>query len=246
MIILLQRSKSCALVINTNTNTNAYPTGSLTFTAIIAKKRKADSINMPMKMNGANDANPPPKRQTVIERRANMPLAERKSALEIKIDQMRLAIAPIVHVCTGKPPPIFPQTTLQLFLLTEAQLDTMAAYYSQTDMPTSPTPSTDIKLTDSSLSPLRYAYPQTMDWSRPFLSTDPTLPDNCKLTDLERLQVKMRMFARFVGMRGAETPGWEIERQVDILQNKIEQSVREEERSRGRGKVFWGGSKRFS
>ena len=85
-----------------------------------------------------------------------------------------------------------------------------------------------------------------MDWLRPVLSTDPTLPENCKLSDLERLQVKMRMFARFVGMKGAETPRWEIERQVEILRNKIERSVREEAESRARGKVFWNGSAPFS
>ncbi|KAF2636352.1 hypothetical protein P280DRAFT_155965 [Massarina eburnea CBS 473.64] len=176
--------------------------------------------------------------------RARMPLAQRNPALAEKIEQLRLTIAPIVHVRTGVPPPAFPSSMLQLFLLTESQLDFMAQYYSQT------TPSTPNSLTATSnpLSPtnLRYAYPQTMDWSRPFLSTDPTLPENCKLTDIERLKVKMRMFARFIGMRGTETPKWEYERQVEVLRNKIERSVRDGEENMAREKFCWGKDRRMS
>ena len=55
------------------------------------------------------------------------------------------------------------------------------------------------------------------------------------LTDYERLKVKMRMFARFIGMRGAETPTWEYERQVEMLRRRIERSVEEEERREMKG-----------
>ncbi|KAF2253336.1 hypothetical protein BU26DRAFT_395722, partial [Trematosphaeria pertusa] len=142
-----------------------------------------------------------------------MRVSERNPALAEKIRQMRLTIAPILHVSTGLPPPHFPPTILQLFLLTEPQLDSFASFYSQT----------------SPSSPHFYAYPQTMDFSRPFLSTDPNLPDDCKLNDFERLKVKMRMFAKFIGMRGAETPRWEYEKQVELLGRKIEWMVKEEE-----------------
>ena len=47
---------------------------------------------------------------------------------------MRLTIAPIVHVETGLPAPDYPHTMLSLFLLTEAQLDALATYYSQSHM----------------------------------------------------------------------------------------------------------------
>lgn len=127
---------------------------------------------------------------------------------------MRLTIAPIVHVQTGEPGPDFPSTMLNLFLLTEEQLDQLAHFYSQS------TP--DI---------FTHQYPQTMDWSLPFLAKDESLPENCKLNTLERVKVKMRMFARFVGMRGADTPRWEYERQVEILQNKIARTVEAEEMS---------------
>lgn len=158
-----------------------------------------------------------------------MPLAERNPKLAAKISQMRLTIAPIVHIETGLAPPCFPATMLHLFLLTEAQLDAMAAYYSQSRR--TPTAHT-------------FAYPQIMDWHRPFLATDASLPEKCRLSDLERLKVKTRMFARFIGMRGAETPRWEYERQVEILRNKIERNIREEECIRE--KFYWGPNKRPS
>lgn len=141
----------------------------------------------------------------------------RNAELAEKISHMRLTIAPIVHVVTGIPPPEFPSTLLQLFLLTEEQLDTMAQYYSQT-----------VQNEETDL------YPQKMDWNRPLLARakeGEIVPENCGLSDCERLKVKMRMFARFIGMRGAETPSWELERQMEILTNKIDHSIqREEER----------------
>lgn len=114
---------------------------------------------------------------------------------------------------------------LDLFLLTEAQLDALAQYYSQT------TPST-----------LTHQYPQTMNWDLPFLDCDPALPAGCRLSELERLKVKMRMFARFIGMKGAETPRWEYEKQVEILRRKIERSVveEEEEEESAMRKFYWG------
>jgi hypothetical protein len=127
---------------------------------------------------------------------------------------MRLTIAPIVHIESGLPPPEFPSTMLELFLLTEDQLDAMAHFYSQT------TPKAQT-----------FSYPQTMDWNRPILTRGrPEEPEVCKLSDYERLKIKMRMFARFIGMRGAETPTWEYERQLEILKAKIDHSIEEEER----------------
>jgi hypothetical protein len=157
------------------------------------------------------------------------PLSQRNPELAHKISQMRLTIAPIVHVKSGRPAPDFPPTMLSLFTLTEAQLDSMASYYSQSHTPTE----------------LTYKYPQTMDWNKPFLAADPGLPEDCKLSELERLKVKMRMFARFIGMRGAETPQWEYERQIEILGNKIGRSVREEEEEGLRNKAYRGPNVRY-
>ena len=150
--------------------------------------------------------------------------SSRNPDLALKISQMRLTIAPIVHVETGLPAPDYPHTMLSLFLLTEAQLDALATYYSQSHM-----------------SDLTFQYPTTMNWQQPFLDKSESLAEDCKLDDLERLKVKMRMFARFIGMRGAETPGWEYERQVEILGNKVRRSVRAEaEEEAGVKKFFLG------
>ncbi|KAF3046633.1 hypothetical protein E8E12_011345 [Didymella heteroderae] len=140
-------------------------------------------------------------------------LSERNPELALKISQMQLTIAPIVHVVTGLPAPDYPSTMLKLFTLTEAQLDNLAEYYSQSHTPTA----------------LTYKYPTTIDWNKPVLQNDPALPEGCKLSDIERLKIKMRMFARFIGMRGADTPTWEYERAVQILGNKIGHAVQQEE-----------------
>jgi hypothetical protein len=151
-------------------------------------------------------------------------LSIRNPELALKISQMRLTIAPIIHVVTGQPAPDYPSTMLQLFTLTEAQLDALADYYSQSHTPTQ----------------LTYQYPQTMDWNKPFLQHSPDLPEDCNLSEIERLKVKMRMFARFIGMRGADTPRWEYERQVEILGNKIGRVVREEDEETLRNKMYRG------
>lgn len=163
---------------------------------------------------------------TLAHRRA-MALSQRNPALAQKLSQMRLKIAPIVNITTGLPPSPFPTTMLSLFVLTEPELDAMAAYYSQTDPSPSPTS-------------LTFAYPQTMDWNRELLRNEPGMLPEEKLSDVERLKVKMRMFARFIGMRGAETPRWEYERGVEILARRIERRVRWEEELEMRRKVFMG------
>ncbi|KAF2799117.1 hypothetical protein K505DRAFT_78257 [Melanomma pulvis-pyrius CBS 109.77] len=152
---------------------------------------------------------------------------DRNPQLAEKISQMRLNIAPIVHVETGIPSAHFPYTMLELFLLTESQLDEMARYYSQ---------STPSAFTD--------CYPQTMNWDQPFLAKSQdgkSIPEDCRLSDYERLQVKMRMFARFVGMKGTDTPKWEYERQMEILKAKIDKSIEEEERAVLGGKKIYRG-----
>lgn len=164
-----------------------------------------------------------------MQLKTTKPLSMRNPELANKISEMRLTIAPIVHVVSGIPAPDFPSTMLSLFTLTEDQLDSLAAYYSQSHTPTD----------------LTYRYPQTMDWNKPFLDKDAALAEDCKLSELERLKVKMRMFARFIGMRGAETPQWEYERQVEILGNKIGRSVREEEEETLMNKAYRGPNVRY-
>ncbi|EOA88899.1 uncharacterized protein SETTUDRAFT_60998, partial [Exserohilum turcica Et28A] len=161
-------------------------------------------------------------------------LHKRNPTLALKLSQMALPIAPILHAETHQPPPNFPSTLLSLFLLTESQLDSLAAFYSQTPSPSPSSPCTMSSPThphshSHSHSHLKHAYPNTMNWTHPFLDPSPSLPPECKLEPLERLKVKMRMFARFIGMRGAETPTWEYERQVQVLRAKIRWGIAVEE-----------------
>ncbi|EMD66920.1 hypothetical protein COCSADRAFT_282845 [Bipolaris sorokiniana ND90Pr] len=184
-------------------------------------EKKTNPPNQPTQANKTNGITKS-YHQTLAQRRLRL---RNNPGLSQKLTQMRLTIAPIVHVSTSLAAPDFPTTLLSLFLLTEPQLDALAHYYSQT------LPSCH----------LTHAYPGTMNWSQPFLDMSDELPEDCKLDKLERLKIKMRMFARFVGMRGAETPGWEYERQIEILGNKVRWEVRrEEEEEERRGKVFEG------
>ncbi len=48
-----------------------------------------------------------------------------------KLSQMRIQLAPIVAVTSGIPAPDYPSTLLNFWLLTEAQLDDLAAFYDQ-------------------------------------------------------------------------------------------------------------------
>jgi hypothetical protein len=130
---------------------------------------------------------------------------------------MRLQIAPIVHVHNGLPHPDFPKTILQLFLLTEDQLDSLAHYYSQ-------------------ITPDAYTfmYPQTMSWDQEFLrrrgENERTGDEEFSLTDLDRLAIKRRKFAKFIGMRGAETPTWEVEFHLRAIGDRINRCLEEEEK----------------
>jgi hypothetical protein len=81
--------------------------------------------------------------------------ANRSPALAEKIATMRLKICPIVSLIWGQPPDHFPGTMLQLWLLTEAQLDSMAHFYSQS------TPDEFTSL-----------YPRAMKWDKYFLSAE--------------------------------------------------------------------------
>lgn len=77
-----------------------------------------------------------------------------------------------------------------------------------------------------------------MNWDRDFLA----IP-NSEMTKEEReacmsaedrLAIKRRMFGKFIGLRGCETPIAEMERRVKFLEGKIERSVRRERDMMGR------------
>ena len=147
----------------------------------------------------------------------------RNPALASKIATLRLKIAPIICMVSGEPHPAYPNTMLEFWLLTEAQLDMMAHYYSQ---------STPSKYT--------YMYPRTMGWDKGFLSgsreDQATADGRYQLSTAGRIAIKRRKFARFIGMRGCETPAWETQAHIRVLEYRVVRSLQEEERSANRAK----------
>lgn len=58
-------------------------------------------------------------------------LAAKNPALHLKLSQMSLRLAPLVQLTTGAVHPDFPRSLLAFWLLTEAQLDSLAHFYHQ-------------------------------------------------------------------------------------------------------------------
>jgi hypothetical protein len=69
-----------------------------------------------------------------------------------------------------------------------------------------------------------------MNWdpeflSRPKLEMSKEEREKC-LSDEERLAIKRRMFGKFVGLRGCETPITEMEKRVKFIESKVERAIR--------------------
>lgn len=58
-------------------------------------------------------------------------LAAKNPALHAKLSQMSLQLAPLVQLTTGAVHPAFPRTLLAFWLLTDAQLESLAHFYHQ-------------------------------------------------------------------------------------------------------------------
>ncbi|KAK7756828.1 hypothetical protein SLS62_001273 [Diatrype stigma] len=81
--------------------------------------------------NGQQQQQPPPphhgsSRSMLGERRA-----ARNEAFRQKLHQMALPLAPLVQLNTGAVHPAFPDTLLNFWLLTDAQLEELARFYHQ-------------------------------------------------------------------------------------------------------------------
>ncbi|OAA49467.1 beta-xylosidase [Metarhizium rileyi] len=68
----------------------------------------------------------PPVYETFIQRRL-----ARNPNLAYKLHQMALPLSPLVQLTTGAVHPDFPRTVLQFWLLTDAQLESLAQFYHQ-------------------------------------------------------------------------------------------------------------------
>ncbi|KAH7326552.1 hypothetical protein B0I35DRAFT_405770 [Stachybotrys elegans] len=69
---------------------------------------------------------PAPQYKMLVRRRI-----AKNPALELKLQQMSLKLAPLVRVDTGDPHPDFPATVLSFWLLTDDQLEALAHAYHQ-------------------------------------------------------------------------------------------------------------------
>lgn len=75
----------------------------------------------------------------MIHRRSRAPPREtnnrrrlaKNAAFRAKLAQMKIRLSPIVQISTGAVHPEFPATILNYWLLTEAQLDSLALFYHQ-------------------------------------------------------------------------------------------------------------------
>ncbi|KAM3504795.1 hypothetical protein MY11210_008212 [Beauveria gryllotalpidicola] len=105
-------------------------------------------------------------------------LLARNPALAHKLRQMALPLSPLVQLTTGAVHPDFPSNVLQFWLLTDAQLEALAAFYHQTVPAGARAPS-----------PWAAQYPCPVRWR-----SDASL------------ESKRRRMGRFIGLRGCETP----------------------------------------
>lgn len=84
-------------------------------------------------------------------------------------------------------------------------------------------------------------YPRVMGWDTEFLSAPRPSQMNdgqFRLSTEDRITIKRRKFAKFIGMRGCETPSWEIQAHIRALEGHITRSVQEEEKSSKHMKWF--------
>lgn len=125
-----------------------------------------------------------------------------------KINHLRLRLEPIHPLPWGAPHPSFPKTLLHYHLLTEAELDSMAHFYSQ-----------------STPSRFTFSYPVAMGWDKEFLEDE-------ELTQSERVAIKRRKLGKFIGLRGCETPVQEVARKIKRLERRLEAAVAEERKEK--------------
>ncbi|KAH7021685.1 hypothetical protein B0J12DRAFT_392804 [Macrophomina phaseolina] len=92
----------------------------------------------------------------------------------LMIQSLRRRIHPLLELRTGDPHPDFPRTMLHYHLLTEQQLDSIAAFYSQ---------AVRDEHSDS--------YPRPIDWSHEALN---------HMDDEERICLKRRLIGLFIGV----------------------------------------------
>ncbi|KAB2577727.1 hypothetical protein DBV05_g3477 [Lasiodiplodia theobromae] len=141
---------------------------------------------------------------------------DKSEAFARKLSSLRLKIMPIYPMPSGPPHKDFPQTMLQFYLLTEEQLDSMAAYYSQ-----------------SIVNEWTSQYPSVMAWDADFFA-DPALPE------AERIKSKLRKFGKFIGLRGCDTPIEETAMQIRFAEARITREIEQAKEAKRALDKTWG------
>jgi hypothetical protein len=154
---------------------------------------------------------------------SNMPLIARRNNPELtrKISEMRIVVSPIYQLPLGDIHPSLPQSALKYWLLTEDEIDSIAEFYHQTDHS----------------HPYYDGYPGRMNWDNPWLrrpddTTDPKELERLP-TNEERLVMKRRRVGKFIGLRGCQTPSYEVVKRFEWLEGRFEKALEKERNAIG-------------
>ncbi len=129
-----------------------------------------------------------------------------------KIAHLRLELAPLYSLSRNHIHPDFPRTMLQFNLLTEAELDDLASFYDQ-----------------STPTDLTFMYPACMRWDKEFFTQVKEAQAKGKgLSAEQRMAMKRRMFGKFIGLRGMDTPMVEVETKIRWLEQRMQASIEAE------------------
>ncbi|KAF2754068.1 hypothetical protein EJ05DRAFT_147525 [Pseudovirgaria hyperparasitica] len=188
---------------------------------------------------------------------ANRILRDRNPSLTHKIDQMRLTLAPIypIHIPAGPPHESYPRSVLHYWLLTEDEIDAFARYYHQVEH----TEYTSLYPACMGWDKGFLSRGQDIDRSNSVSGVSSGTGENIAFNDdglmiglglgavedhyaearrrrgelsaVERLAIKRRMVGKFIGLRGCETPMWEMRAKVRWLDGRVRREI-EDERER--------------
>lgn len=150
-----------------------------------------------------------------------------------RLARLRLPILPLFPMPNGAPHPNLPKTLLQFHLLTEPELDAIAAHYHQ--------------ITPTNVH--RFSYPACMNWDSLFLLNPDTQgisreEKDCCLPVQERVAIKRRMIGKFLGIGGCLTPEVEVVRRLRFYEEWIAMTVRRKEKMKEESEkkdIYWRG-----
>ncbi|KAE9968161.1 hypothetical protein EG328_007722 [Venturia inaequalis] len=146
----------------------------------------------------------------------SLPSRRNNPDLKRKIEDMRIVLCPIRRLPHGEVHPSLPRMVLKYWLLTEDEIDSIARFYHQTDRSNE----------------WFHQYPGTMNWDSKWLKRPDGTESPRELkqlpTDEERLSMKRRRVGRFIGLRGCQTPSFEVAKRLEWLEGRLERALERE------------------